>query len=151
MKPVFLAAVAVFAFSTSFVSGPPAGKQQGIKGYVRQVTGNQMPSPDLPPAAPKGIKTTVYVYQKTAIGQVERSGTEPFYTAVKTKLVRTVQTTGKGYFFVSLPVGSYSLFTKVGNRFYANSFDADNNIAVVEVTKGKVSEVNIKMDAGATY
>lgn len=153
MKPFFWAVVAAFFLCSSFAQRLRAGKgdKQGIAGYVRQVTGNQMPSPDEPLPAPKGVKTTVYVYEKTNLSQVDRTGTEPFYTAVRTKLIRTVQSTSKGYFFVSLPVGSYSLFTKAGGKFYANSFDGENNIAVVTVGKNKVADANIKISAGATY
>jgi hypothetical protein len=130
---------------------PGGGDKQGIKGYVLQDTGNQMPSPDEPASRPKGVKTTVYVYQKTNLSQVTRNGTEPFYNAIKTKLVKTVQTTSKGYFFVPLPAGTYSLFTKVNGRLYANSFDVDNNIAPVVVTKGRVSESNLTISAGVSY
>lgn len=153
MKLFSWAVGAAFFLCSSFAWGPHAatGDKQGIAGYVRQVTGNRMPSPDEPPPAPKGIKTTVYVYEKTNLTQVDRTGSEPFYTAIRTKLVRTVQSTGKGYFFVSLPVGSYSLFTRVAGKFYANSFDSENNIAVVTVGKNKVAEAAIKISAGATY
>ncbi|MEO8417024.1 MAG: hypothetical protein ABI472_25395, partial [Ginsengibacter sp.] len=45
-------------------------KKQGMEGYLYKVSGNQMPSPDIKPAPPAGIKSTLYVYELTNISQV---------------------------------------------------------------------------------
>ncbi|MEJ0081858.1 MAG: hypothetical protein WDM78_13125 [Puia sp.] len=57
----------------------------------------------------------------------------------------------KGYFFLSLPPGEYSLFTKKDALFYANNFDADNHIAPVKVVPHKVTQVNVNVDYDAVY
>ena len=125
--------------------------RQGVKGRVYEVSGNQMPSPDAPPPAPKGISTTVYIYELTNISQTERINTSPFYKTIRTRFIQSVTSDSTGYFSIALPAGNYSLFTKVDGRFYANNFDTANNIAAVTVEENKVSESNIKISAKAVY
>ncbi len=111
--------------------------KQGISGFVTEVTGNRMPSPDAPSAPPKGIQTTVLVYESTNLDQVTQIGTSPEYTVINTKLVASVQTDSTGHFAVPLPVGDYSLFVQEGKAFYANLFDENNRIAPFTVKKEK--------------
>lgn len=142
----------VFCSALGCASAKPSGKiKQGIDGYIQEVKGNRMPSPDIKPAPPKGISTTVYIYELTNINQTERIGTSPFYKALHTKLVQTVTSDSTGHFSVSLPVGQYSLFTKVEGKYYANNFDAQNNIAPVQVNKKKLTKVNFLISAAAVF
>lgn len=125
--------------------------EQGIEGVVREAKGNQMPSPDRAPAPPKGIGTTVYIYELTNVSQTQRVDVSPFYQNITTRFVDSVATDSSGHFAVSLPPGDYSLFTKVKELFYANNFDAQNNIAPVKVEEKKVAKVNILISADAVY
>jgi hypothetical protein len=124
---------------------------QGIKGYVSELVGNHMPSPDSPPIEPTRIKTRIYVYEATSLSQVKRSGTEPFYDEIRTKRVKTVMSDEDGFFAIELPAGRYSIFTKVDGRFYANTFDGNNIIAPVEVAGSGITELNIIISANATF
>lgn len=124
---------------------------QGITGYVYRVSGNQMPMKDAAAASPKGIATTVYIYELTNTGQVQRDGVSAYYTAIRSKLVTTVTSDSTGAFTVGLAEGSYSLFTKYGDRFYANIYDGNNNIAPIIVEKGKLTKTKINMDGEAVY
>src|SRR6516164_11752299 len=83
----------------------PASTKQGIEGHIYRISGNQMPSPDLKPAEPAGIKTTLYVFSLTNLSQVDRQDQSSFYYAVKTKLVKKTQSDSGGYFKVQLPPG----------------------------------------------
>jgi len=125
--------------------------EQGIEGYVYRVSGNQMPSPDVKPIPPKGLKTTIYIYQLTNLNQVQRQGQSAFYNSIKTKLVITAETDTSGYFKINLEPGHYSLFAKKDKLFFANWFDKDNNIAPVEVLSGKFSRVEFRVDYDAVY
>ncbi len=128
------------------------GKKEGIKGYVYRIKGNQMPSPDQPLPAKKGFQTTIYIYELTNASQVTR--TEPhgtFYSTIKTKLVKQVETDKNGYFKVKLAPGQYSVFIKKGDLFYANLFDDKNNIAPVTVTKKKFTDLEVRADYDAVY
>ncbi len=146
----FLVAFIIVSVCSSFVYGI-FGKKCGIKGYVYEMKGNQMPSPDEPRQAPKGIKTQVYIYELTGPSQVVRDERPGFYKSVNTKLVKQVSTDNKGYFSVKLKPGTYSVFTAVDSLLYANMFDQDNNIYPVEVVKKKMTEVVIRQDFNAAY
>ena len=139
------------ACSSSKINAAKSMPEQGIEGYVYWLAGNQMPSPDRKPSVPKGIRTTVYIYPLTNINQVTRLGHTPFYTAINTKLVSTVDTDSNGYFKLGLNPGHYSLFIKKGDLFFANGFDKDNNIAPTEVLAGKMTKVDFTVDYDAVY
>ncbi len=124
---------------------------QGITGQVTELTGNQMPMKGAAPVAPKGIKTTVFVYEPTNITQVTRVGTSASYTAISTRLVASVMTDDSGAFTISLPAGSYSVFIGQGKQYYANLFDAANNIARFTVEAGKLTRINLSVNSSATY
>lgn len=125
--------------------------QQGIQGKVMKVSGNQMPSPDIPKTPQQGFKTTLYIYELTNLSQVIKQGPSAFYTAVNSKFVTQVDTQDDGNFKVSLPAGKYSLFVKKGELFYANIYDGEGNIAPVIVEKGKMTTADTKVDYDAVY
>ena len=136
-----------------FSSYLPAKKNrnQGIEGMVYRISGNHMPSPGVKKPAPKGIRTTIYIYERTTILQADRQGETPFYSSIHTRLVRKTESDSAGYFKVRLPPGSYSLFTKKDTLFYACWFDKDNTIAPVDVHPHKMTHVELKVDYDAYY
>lgn len=125
--------------------------KQGISGQVTEFSGNQMPMKDAPPQTGKPLVTTVFVYEPTNISQVTRNGNAPVYTAIATKLVASAETDSSGMFTINLPVGSYSLFVKQGNAYYANLFDAENNIALFTVEEGKMTIAKLTISNKAAY
>ena len=146
----FSAAFMILSLCSSFIYGI-FGKKCGIQGYVYELKGNQMPSPDEKRAPPKGIQTDVYIYELTSASQVTPGERAGFYKSVNSKLIRQVSTDEKGFFKVYLPVGKYSVFTKVGPAFYANMFDQENRIYPVEVKWKKMTDIVIKQDYNAAY
>ena len=126
-------------------------KKTGIEGYVFRISGNQMPSPDAKLSPPKGTKAVLYIHELTSLSQVTKVGETAFYSSVRTKLVQTVSSDESGYFFVALPPGEYSIFTKKDALFYANNFDGNNHIAPVKVVSHKVTQVNVNIDYDAVY
>ncbi len=124
---------------------------QGINGTITVASGNQMPMKGAEPKVPRGIQCTVLVYEPTNTSQVSRLPASPIYTAISTRLVASVDTDSTGRFAVSLPEGSYSLFIKQGNQFYANLFDMNNNIALFTVEKGKMTKANLAVSVKAAY
>jgi hypothetical protein len=124
---------------------------QGITGQVTEQTGNRMPMKDAMPETPKGVVTTVLIYEPTHISQVSREGTAPVYTAIHTKLVASIDTDSTGSFTVALPVGNYSLFVKQGKNFYANLFDTNNNIALFAVEEGKLTQAKLSVSNRASF
>ena len=138
----------LFIFTSSFCI---FGITTGVEGTVLKVSGNQMPSPDRPPSKPAGLRATVCIYELTNMSQVVREGQSPSYTAINTKLIKTVESNSKGKFRVRLPPGKYSLFIKTDKGYYSNGFDGQNNINPVEVIKKKLSKIELRFDQGATY
>lgn len=124
--------------------------KQGITGRVTIQSGNYFPSPNRPTPKPKGLMTVVYVYEKTNIIQTEIKDAAPLFKLVKSKLITQTNTDSAGYFKIALPIGSYSLFVKKGNAYYANNFDKQNNINVFIVEKKKVTTVSINDNSGTT-
>lgn len=149
---IFFFIVATFATCSSVKNRKlPTQIKQGIEGFVYQVSGNQMPFPGMPASIHKGISTIIYIYEVTNIKEVSRNGTSPFYQSIKTKQIAAIQSDSLGHFIIQLPIGSYSLFTKVNHLFYANSFDVNNNISFIKVEEEKISPVILKIDADASY
>jgi hypothetical protein len=128
-----------------------ANCHHGLEGHVYYISGNQMPSPEEKPSAPKGVKTTLYIYDLTNINQVNREGQTAFYNSISTNLVKKVETDENGYFKVKLNPGSYSLFVKKDEQFFSSQFDEKNNIHPVEVKPGKTTPVVFNVNYNAVY
>ena len=123
---------------------------QGIQGQVIWKAGNQMPSPDRPKAAPTGVPREVYVYVLTNNSQTTKNE-QGFIETIQTKLVKKFKTDKQGNFKVSLPVGTYSIFTKEEKGLYANLFDGEMNIFPIQVKKGKYTKVNFEISYMAVF
>jgi hypothetical protein len=124
---------------------------QGIKGYVTELVGDQMPGPGKEKNPGKPLATTIYVYEATSVNQVDRKNDEPYYSAIRTKFVKSFDSDKDGFFAADLLPGKYSLFTKVDGKFFASVFDGDGTIAPVLVEENKITGVNIVVNAKATY
>jgi hypothetical protein len=120
---------------------------QGIEGIARRPSGNHMPSPKVHRAPPAGAKTTICVFSLTNLSQVKKVGDAGCFSAVQTRLVRQLDTDDSGRFRIELPPGTYSVFTKKGNVFYATRRDEKNNIAPVEVLPGKMTRVECSVES----
>jgi hypothetical protein len=160
----FIIAIGAACLATA---GPPlyqvVFQQSGIEGTVYQVSGNRMPSPRRPPgtaaadtpsnfSAPTppegpGVKAIVCIFELTNDSQVIRRGTSPYCEAVHTRLIRQANTDDKGNFSILLPPGTYSVFTKKGDLFYATRRDEKNDIAPVKVLPGKMTRVDCKVES----
>ncbi|MBL7845103.1 MAG: carboxypeptidase regulatory-like domain-containing protein [Cyclobacteriaceae bacterium] len=128
---------------------PLLGQQQGIKGKVEWISGNQMPGPDQPPSKPLGIKREIWIYQATTIDQVSMDGV--FFSDIPTFLVKKVKSNKKGCFKATLPPGDYSLFIKEKYGLFANRFDGQNRVNCLTVKPGEFIEITIRVDYEAAY
>lgn len=123
----------------------------GVSGYVRQSAGNQMPDPNEPVSTPQALQAMVYVYELTPVSRTERIGTSSVFQKIHTRLIDSVSSDKKGYYQLDLPAGTYSLFIKRDNVFFANSFDDKNNVNPFTVEGGKVTKLDIVVNNKATY
>jgi hypothetical protein len=124
---------------------------EGISGIVLEEKGNQMPMKGAPANEPQGFKTVVYVYPPTTLSQVTRLGQSAEYTAIHTPLVDSAATDSAGRFGIALPPGTYSIFVKYKDHFYANLFDAQNRINLYTVEAGKPTQARVLINAQAVY
>lgn len=127
--------------------GKAPGSLQGIAGTVYLVSGNRMPSPDRKSSSLHGIRSAVYIYELTNISQVVTTGQSPYYSAIRTRFIKQVDTDEKGRFSVTLPSGKYSLFTKKGDLFYSTRRDEQNNISPAEVLPHKMTKVECRVES----
>jgi hypothetical protein len=126
----------------------------GIEGKVYLLSGNRMPSPPRRPgdtagrsSERHGVKGTVCVFELTNDSQITRQGTSPWCEAIHSRLIKQVDTDDKGNFSIPLPPGTYSVFTKRGNLFYASRRDEQNNIAPVKVLPGKITRADCSVES----
>jgi hypothetical protein len=155
MKHILFWAVTLAAAGFACSSAKNSQSQtptQGLTGRITEVTGNQMPMQGTRPKTPKGVLTTVYIYEPTNLSQVAQVKDSPAeYTAIHTKQVASVITDSTGHFTVALPAGSYSVFVGHKKRLYANLFDSQNNIALFTVEEKKLTTANLTISSSAVY
>jgi len=70
-----------------------------------------------------------------------------FLSFIPAKIVATTSSDKKGFYQLELPPGSYTIFVKENNAFYANRFDAERRITPFEVRPKNVT----KMPLDITY
>jgi len=140
-------------------------QKSGIYGTVYSSGGNHMPAPNrhrpdtaglnlrrgvdseaLKSSTIPGVKATVCIFRLTSDSQVVH--VDPtHYRAILTPLISQIETDEKGHFHLFLPPGTYSVFTKKGELFYASRRDEKNHIAPVEVLPGKMTQVSCSVES----
>jgi len=115
------------------------------------LSGNVMPSPDKPSFhKPVPVSRTICIYEQTPLTAVE--GEAPLFKRINRKLIARVKANKEGYFECRLPAGRYSVFTvEPDGRFFANLFDGDGYIHVVDVKSRAVTPIEIQINYSAFY
>ncbi len=126
---------------------------QGVWGRIEFWEGDFMPGPRPPKGTVRFVQRPVFVFEKTHFRDVvpDRKLGPIFYTEIYTNLIANTESNSNGYFQVSLPEGSYSLFVQEQGRYYANGGDGQGYILPVTVTKGSVKRLDIRIDYKATF
>lgn len=93
--------------------------EEGIWGDIWFWKGNFMPIQ--PSGIICGVKRTVYIYELTTMADVDQIDYSPLFSQIHTDLITTVESDAEGFFQVSLEPGTYSLFIKEGDNFYATA------------------------------
>lgn len=123
--------------------------EQGVVGTVLWFEGNLMPSPGVPAPEGKPIERTVLICELTNASQIK--GDAPMYESTPGKIVKELKSDKNGIFKTELPVGEYSVFVREESGYFANSFDAKNNICVLKIEKDKVTEMKIDVNYKASF
>jgi hypothetical protein len=131
--------------------GPPPGFPSAADSPSASGSHSAADSPSIASPTPKskgtGVAGTVCVFELTNDTQIVRQGTSPYFQTVHTRLILQANTDDKGNFSILLPPGTYSVFTKKGDLFYATRRDEKNNIAPVEVLPGKMTRVDCRVES----
>ncbi|MFT5917075.1 MAG: hypothetical protein ACI81T_003589, partial [Bacteroidia bacterium] len=90
-----------------------------------------------------------YFCKPTKMNELENDGT--IFQGVEERMFRFVSSDKSGKFSVNLAAGKYSVFTKEKTGFFANSFDGEGNINLVEVKEGEMTELNIQINYAASF
>lgn len=138
-----------FVIALAFISAPLAA-QQGIKGKVVWVSGNQMPGPGVQRTEPKGIKREIHIYAITKVSETTQTD-GVFFTALKTTLVKKVRSKKNGKFCAKLPAGTYSIFIQEEKGLFANLFDGENHIHPVSVKSREYTPLTIQVNYAASF
>lgn len=127
--------------------------EQGMWGRVEFREGNFMPGPVPPSGTVTFVQRRIYVFEITHSDDVVQDTTlgPVFYTEIRKGLVAKTLSNSHGYFQLSLPLGSYSLFVEEQGRYYANLFDGQGYIFPVTVTDGSIKRIDILIDYKAFY
>ena len=135
-----------------FISSLPSvsAAQQGIRGQVFWVSGNQMPSPRRETAPTLGIERELHIHKLTTLRDVNQTKA-PFFSEISSELVLKVKTRVDGSFKVKLPPGDYSLFVKESQGLFANSFTSSGEISKITVSHKRYTWVSITVDYDAVY
>jgi hypothetical protein len=128
---------------------------QGIEGNVVWLEGNLMPGPDQGEAYQQRrqgepVERLVYIFEP-AHREDASVQNGPLYEEVNANLMKVVPTDAKGHFRVILPPGTYSVFTKEDDGFFASRFDERGRINPVEVKKGQFTTITIEVNYKAAY
>jgi len=123
---------------------------EGLKGQVTFISGNQMPGPGVIKGQSTGVKRKVRIYALTTAADAE--GTAPLFKAVHAKLLATVETDAAGFFQCRLKAGTYSVFTEEadGMLFSALS-DGNGGLSPVEIQPNHITTYNIQINNQAVY
>ncbi len=111
-----------------------------------------MPSPDGDYIFPtKKVKRILGVFAPTPVSKTTNAGDMTFFTDIQTKCLYLIQTDKQGCFSFYLPDGKYSILVWEEEQWYSNAFDGDNIISPVVIEKGKVTDLDIKINYKAVY
>ncbi|POY35770.1 hypothetical protein C3K47_13500 [Solitalea longa] len=123
----------------------------GVRGSVVYRSGNYMPTIGETQAKKNGkaVEREIVFYELTNANEATANGS--FYTTIKTKEIKRIRSDKQGRYTILLQPGTYSVFVKEKEGYFANRFDGHNNICPVEVRKDKMTVLNLIIDYNAAY
>ncbi len=151
----FLAAVSGCDRSLPLGQPLPGGEEiglpcplQGIEGVVLFWEGDFMPPG--PGGSITPVERELFVHAPTRHSDVTQEGDGPFFSEIRSNLVARAWSDVAGRFRILLPPGTYSLFVREGNLFYANSF-TNEYIFPVTVERRRMTSVTFDITYLATF
>lgn len=122
-----------------------------VSGVVWRVSGNQMPSPDMPTPSYGGYATVVYFFSPTPQRDARRAGPDGFYANIPSPLAAEASTDARGRFRVRLAPGRYSVFIGRDSLYYASILDGEGVLNPVVIGPDGKRHIELKADWDARY
>jgi len=123
---------------------------QGVTGKVLYYTGNMMPDPSQP-RLDKGKPVSRYLYFYERCKGTAGDPYREFFREVDSKFIKKVSSDGNGCFKANLKPGWYTLLIEEENKLYTNIFDQNGYINPVEVKKGKLTSITLRITHSAYF
>ena len=126
------------------------GVKEGVTGTVMWFEGNLMPTIDGgKEKSGKPIVREIVFCKPVKSSQLSKNGR--FFSGLDEFIIKKTNSDAKGAFAIKLPAGKYSVFTKEEDGYYANSFDGQGFIQVIEVKANELTKLALKVDYKAVY
>lgn len=126
-------------------------KTVSVSGVVWRITGNQMPSPDMPTPSYGGYATQIFFFSPTNLREARRAGSGGFFANIPSTLVAKASTDAQGRFRIRLAPGRYSVFIGKDSLLYANILDGEGFLNPVVIGRGGKHRIELKADWDARY
>lgn len=125
---------------------------QGVYGIVTEITGNQMPSPDLPKTNTQGqaLAATIHFYAPIATTDLQLNEHGLYKPLYSLQPIATCLADQSGKFRQALPVGKYSLIVVLKDGWFAHQSDG-STIQPIQIDSSKWTEKNIQVNYRAAY
>jgi hypothetical protein len=126
---------------------------QGVWGNIWFWEGNHMPSTDKNYSTGEifPVERDAFIYEVTSIDDVVTIQNTSFYSKINTKLITTTTSDTDGFYEVALQPGSYSIFIKENDLFYANSYNDDGKLNLVTIEEDTVKKYQIDITYQASF
>jgi hypothetical protein len=150
MKPLLIIGFLLISVGCKS-SLPTTSGSQGVAGVVYWMEGDFMPRiGEKPGGSRQPVIREVLFYKPIKTSDV--SGEHgPIYKSLPGEPIARFSSDENGIFRISLPVGTYSIFTKEPDGFFANRFDGNGIINPVEVKADAFSEIVIEINYKAVF
>ncbi len=123
---------------------------EGIRGYIFEQQGSAMPLKGKTSSKGVAISTIIYVFEPTQINQVEGLN-GPICSKVNTRLLDSATSDREGNYFMALKPGKYTLLVKYESGYFVPFFSGMNELAIIQIQPNRVSDLDIIVNAKASY
>jgi len=124
---------------------------QGVKGEIRWFEGNMMPAIGESQNTGKPVKRKIYFCKPVKIDKLNLNEETGLYSGIDEFILTSTESDMQGNYEVELAPGKYSVFTKEESGFYANQVNGEGYINMVEVEKGEITTLDIKITYKASF
>ncbi len=126
---------------------------QGVWGNVWFWEGDHMPSTDEDTSTGtiSPVVREIYIHEAATSADVTATQDPSFFSKIDTALITTTYSDSDGFYEATLPPGTYSIFVKENNLFYANSFTGNGEINLVTIEQDRVQKYQIDITYQAAF